>query len=777
MSAAHPQHYQYADSLQETGEIRLFSVSCTRDGSIECAFTHAQLVHGDPGNDSQARSGDTEPRWSCELPYFAISYTWGSELKEETVMVEGKPFPVTLNLYHVLRDICLKNAGYLFWADAISINQGSHAEKNHQVTQMPCIYEAAERVFVLLWEANDPDIMLRYLFEAFEKFDHKTRGNRWPPSSSKWALEWNKSAAKFVLDFQLRNEQQTAAMGALFSHPWFERVWIIQEMAKARSVIIYSSGHRVSSRVFALVPTLIPTPLNAHRQVILDVMPGTVREASWWAQDRSLQNLVRKFHDKRARFGQDKIYALLGICDDPDARNLLAPDYAKTEREVVEDILVYMFSVPRDELIDVFTTISQFTRFLGIPDKRNDLENKVLYCVLSHTGNPQAALALLRDRAQFSSVTSDDSLLDAICQNKNHGNQILSRVLQNIIGAQSVSCEASSKLASRHLTQDEFWKIWAYCSSHQIIRQCWPPPLANGNTQVVLTKSSLQKIMRSQTWRTLATEGSFQPASNLIHQLYRHDSGLPEVAFSTLALVELMRMCDEDELHVLLHAPTKTADICRLLLLSLCLKNHSYHEWRKGQTPDKQILRLLLTMEEEIQECTYRGRPNGSDESGLNPWAHHVKISSIVDNSLPLTHHTTGFTAITRAVATGDLSSTRLLIKQGVDLNTVDYYELTPVLWARLLGYKDVLDELLKHGADPNGSPGRIEVSSQQGEFHSDIIRKAELLIEPWERTGYTGLPLSIDFSDAQEQLKRENQLVYFVLSLICNRYGPTELV
>lgn len=71
------------------------------------------------------------------MPYYALSYTWGTEVRDRIIEADGMPFAILHNLHSLLRDICLSKPTGLFWADAICINQGNHAEKGHLVQQMP----------------------------------------------------------------------------------------------------------------------------------------------------------------------------------------------------------------------------------------------------------------------------------------------------------------------------------------------------------------------------------------------------------------------------------------------------------------------------------------------------------------------------------------------------------------------------------------------------------------------------------------------------------------
>lgn len=55
--------------------------------------------------------------------YNALSYTWGSDLGYNTVVCNGEPISVTVNLYAALYHFSTINDLEWFWIDAICINQ------------------------------------------------------------------------------------------------------------------------------------------------------------------------------------------------------------------------------------------------------------------------------------------------------------------------------------------------------------------------------------------------------------------------------------------------------------------------------------------------------------------------------------------------------------------------------------------------------------------------------------------------------------------------------
>ncbi|KAF2423735.1 heterokaryon incompatibility, partial [Tothia fuscella] len=83
--------------------------------------------------------------------YDALSYTWGTEDKTETILCNGVELPITANLFQALRMLrpSAKERRYL-WVDAICINQADESEKSDQVWNMLHIYQTARKVMAWL---------------------------------------------------------------------------------------------------------------------------------------------------------------------------------------------------------------------------------------------------------------------------------------------------------------------------------------------------------------------------------------------------------------------------------------------------------------------------------------------------------------------------------------------------------------------------------------------------------------------------------------------------
>jgi hypothetical protein len=88
-------------------------------------------------------------------PYTALSYTWGEPWPTQTILLDGKPFTVRQNLWDFLNQVQeVQYDGYL-WIDALSIDQTSNPERDHQVMIMGAIFSRAAKTIVWLGTATE----------------------------------------------------------------------------------------------------------------------------------------------------------------------------------------------------------------------------------------------------------------------------------------------------------------------------------------------------------------------------------------------------------------------------------------------------------------------------------------------------------------------------------------------------------------------------------------------------------------------------------------------
>jgi hypothetical protein len=279
------------------------------------------------------------------MPYEALSYTWGGTEKTNRIKINACKFDVTRNLYLALQYLRLENEDRILWIDGLCIDQMNDKEKGHQVQQMGNVYRRAERVVVWLGPATYNTNVLMDSIKQFEKESIDYSRNNWRSSDQARHI-WSNVQLKLRNIHSDVEVRQRNGLKLLFKRPWFSRVWILQEVANARRAVVVCGVKSVSARTFAIVPSLIGVTPPPHCQSILDIMPGPLREESWWSQNRDLRTLLLKFGKTAASDPRDNIYALLGISSDACNSDILRAEYSKSVQEVIKDVVSFLLRCP-----------------------------------------------------------------------------------------------------------------------------------------------------------------------------------------------------------------------------------------------------------------------------------------------------------------------------------------------------------------------------------------------------------------------------------------------
>ncbi|KAK5659169.1 hypothetical protein OQA88_1259 [Cercophora sp. LCS_1] len=266
--------------------------------------------------------------------YEALSYVWGSEEDKKPIYVQepdgkggnslaGKTrqLHVTQNLHALLSHIrnCLFDR--VVWVDAICINQQDNKEKEPQVQSMAKIYASANRVIVWLGEASsDTD-------GAFEALCKSAAKEKISPSTPQPIL-------------------------ALLERPWFRRIWVLQEVAVARQILIKCGLDEMDGSAFCsgLDASKLPYDTRPDLRTLVPPITYLIRHVPFWPQTatshpgalhslviRPLGQLVDMYHTREATNPLDKVYALLGIgsCDPTK----LSADYGASWEAVFEKLI------------------------------------------------------------------------------------------------------------------------------------------------------------------------------------------------------------------------------------------------------------------------------------------------------------------------------------------------------------------------------------------------------------------------------------------------------
>lgn len=292
-----------------------------------------ELFPGEPEKPLQCSLRNVQ--LSLTLKYEALSYCWGEPSLTHTVSCNDFEMPVTLSLYLALSRLRNKGRARILWADAICINQEDESEKADQVCLMATIYSRATQVNIWLGEHDSGSETLgdfiTQVYDARVKYQATANARSLPELS---ATELGR------LGIPGRYDLGYLALSALVNRPWFDRVWVIQEVAKSSAAIVFCGDWTVPW------PHLIEAAnwiyeMGIGHAIRLFADEGTPKQNQRYLQwteskvrsrvPQSLLTLLIRHRQCLSSDPRDKIFALRGLADDADVVNV---DYKGSKEEV-----------------------------------------------------------------------------------------------------------------------------------------------------------------------------------------------------------------------------------------------------------------------------------------------------------------------------------------------------------------------------------------------------------------------------------------------------------
>lgn len=289
-------------------------LSCLSCGSIR--DSDSDPVRPPISQDSQIRllrilPGNFDEPVKCEIAaeslsshpeYDAISYTWADDDGDASeccsVLVAGRPIPVTRNCEMALRRVRMRFSTRRVWIDSVCIDQGNVAERGHQVGLMPKIYSGARAVVMYVGEAtpDSADLMVRL-----------------ENGGSLMACNW--------LDITSRR--------------YFNRLWILQEVALARKATLVCGPNSLHwgklRREFGrLAPSRFLPPVFHFDHHI-------------FSSPHKLLDLLIFSQSCQASDPRDKVFGLLGLLPSGKIGDLGA-DYSMTVEGLYTRVALHLVS-------------------------------------------------------------------------------------------------------------------------------------------------------------------------------------------------------------------------------------------------------------------------------------------------------------------------------------------------------------------------------------------------------------------------------------------------
>ncbi|RMZ74940.1 hypothetical protein DV737_g5605, partial [Chaetothyriales sp. CBS 132003] len=163
------------------------------------------------------------------LTFDAVSYTWGDDRALHELTINGQSISIRKNLHDCLLQLRRNKQKRPLWVDAISISQTDLDEKARQVQMIGDIFSAAK--VVLVWVGLHENGS-KQLFEDIR--DKSSMTGQLKGALGSWRTAGNKASPHSGSD-----EWKLRAWISFINRLYFSRLWIIQELALARKLVVH----------------------------------------------------------------------------------------------------------------------------------------------------------------------------------------------------------------------------------------------------------------------------------------------------------------------------------------------------------------------------------------------------------------------------------------------------------------------------------------------------------------------------------------------------------
>lgn len=264
--------------------------------------------------------------------YTALSYTWGEPIFDRPLTCNGHMTAVTRNLDQALRHLRRPDSSINLWIDQLCINQNDLEEKGAQVSLMRKIYERAWST--VIWVGNQAD-----------DSDNALESMKDMNTVLQFDMDESAPGPAFFEEHNLPvpRSQAWIDIGKFLARPWFQRVWVVQEVALSSEVDVLCGHKCVSwSDISVFADTIVRQDLKQY----LDSGTEAIDKAEDTGFNRirrmdRLRNYTKTLshagfigaleegRGAKATDARDKVYALLGM-----SLAKIIPDYTKSLRDV-----------------------------------------------------------------------------------------------------------------------------------------------------------------------------------------------------------------------------------------------------------------------------------------------------------------------------------------------------------------------------------------------------------------------------------------------------------
>ncbi|RDW57327.1 hypothetical protein BP5796_12777 [Coleophoma crateriformis] len=303
------------------------------------------------------------------LMYNALSYTWSEPDCSRDFICSGARLPLQLNLLDALQQFKISRIDSPIWIDAICINQQDTSEKKHQIPLMGQIYSQATKVYVWLGKATRIE---REAFSWIAKINNILDGADYNVNALNLSQHWKPQVQLSYSRIGLPPPSSLVwpTIGRLIGRPWFNRLWVLQEVLLATSIDVFCGDEvlpwfeiakferhvvtwnlRSTLRGGQLTASEIDSALN----VLYTFMWCRERKEHSKAKQISIFGLLNAASKRDVSNHLDMVYGILGLTAKP-TRDKVIIDYNLQPEKVYIDFATS--NIPSDSKLESFGYVS-----------------------------------------------------------------------------------------------------------------------------------------------------------------------------------------------------------------------------------------------------------------------------------------------------------------------------------------------------------------------------------------------------------------------------------
>lgn len=284
-------------------------------------------------------------------PYRAVSYTWGDPDTTIAIILNGYQYHVRDNLWQFLDVARDKFENKWLWIDALCIDQENVGERNHQVQLMRDIFSGALKVVSWLGSAAEESDAFMELVECYSAYSRL--GDTFAPKTTFLAPPTSKPGEKTLAtgsqktvscvtkDSEHRTTEQRLsrlfgrsewAISAFLHRPYWQRIWIVQEVRFAKSHLIMCGRRTASSSdLNHFITQMKERVAETAQSKYWSPYPYAVLNPPSTLTEFSLSNVIRTYRNSKCSDLRDRVYGIMSLVNE---RTTIPIDYSKSTFEL-----------------------------------------------------------------------------------------------------------------------------------------------------------------------------------------------------------------------------------------------------------------------------------------------------------------------------------------------------------------------------------------------------------------------------------------------------------